>query len=71
MKYIEPSPPGAIRPRNSAPASKLHISMPALCADAAGVLSACGAPLALGVGAIAVAASGLGHGAGVHVPTSW
>src|SRR6266851_5689756 len=64
MKYIEPSLPVAIRPRNSAPASKLHIRIPALsAADAAPVLSARGTPfLTTGVD--------IGHGDAVHVPTS-
>ena len=62
MKYIEPSRPVAIRPRNSAPASKLHIRTPALSADATGVLAAFGAPLTTGVE--------IGHGDAVHVATS-
>ena len=70
MKYIEPSTPVAIRPRNSAPASKLHIRTPALsAADAAVlVLAAFGAPLTTGVGVIV--AIGVGQGTAVHVATS-
>jgi hypothetical protein len=68
MKYIEPSPPVAIRPRNPAPASKLHIRTPALSADAVVVLCAFGVPLAFGV-AVTVA-TGVGQGEAVQVPTS-
>src|SRR5271169_1335023 len=42
MKNIEPSAPAAIFPRNSAPASKVHISTPALRDDGAAVLEAAG-----------------------------
>src|SRR5271168_5350118 len=54
MKKIEPSEPVAIFPHNSAPASKVHISTPALrdvCAavlEAAGIASA--VAVAVGVG---------------------
>ena len=59
MKYIEPSAPVAIRPRNSAPGSKVHIRTPALRADGAGVLEAAGSKPAFGV-AVGVG-SGVGH----------
>jgi hypothetical protein len=59
MKYIEPSSPVAIRPRNSAPGSKVHIRMPALRADGAGVPKAAGSKPPFGV-AVAVG-SGVGH----------
>src|SRR5271154_4710221 len=42
MKKIEPSEPVAIFPRNSAPASKVHISTPALRDVCAAVLEAAG-----------------------------
>src|SRR5271156_234131 len=62
MKKIEPSAPAAIFPRNSAPASKVHISTPALrddC-DCAAVLEAAGTAPAVGE------AAGVGEGGAVH-----
>jgi len=59
MKYIEPSAPAAIRPRNSAPGSKVHIRTPALRADRAGVPEAAGSKPPFGV-AVAVGRGG-GH----------
>src|SRR5271155_1879944 len=60
MKNIEPSAPAAIFPRNSAPASKVHISTPALrddC-DCAAVLEAAGLASAV---AVAVGVGGAEH----------
>jgi hypothetical protein len=76
MKYIEPSAPVAIRPRNCEPASKVHIRTPALCADEADevdgavVLAACGAVLTLGVDVAVGVATGVGHRSVGHAPTS-
>ena len=60
MKNIEPSMPAAIRPRNSDPASKVHIRTPVLRPDAAGVLNDAGT--APGGDAVAV---GVADGVGV------
>jgi hypothetical protein len=65
MKNVEPSAPTAIRPRNSAPASKVHIRTPALCVDAAGVLDAAGfMPAAAVEVAVAVGVGGSGAHSG-------
>src|SRR5271156_60134 len=81
MKNIEPSVPPAIRPRNSDPGSKVHIRMPALRADRAGVLDAAGSSNASVVGvavgvAVAVGASGTQSGqvstsTYTPTPTNW
>src|SRR5271166_322152 len=60
MKNIEPSAPAAIFPRNSAPASKVHISTPALRDVCAAVLEAAGIASAVAV------AVGVGEGGAVH-----
>ncbi len=60
MKNVEPSAPAAIFPRNSAPASKVHISTPALRDDCAAVLEAAGIASAVAV------AVGVGEGGAVH-----
>ena len=70
MKNIEPSAPTAIRPRNSAPGSKVHIRTPALRVDGSGVLEAAGsnAPFAAAGEAVAVAVgNGGAHGGQVVV----
>src|ERR1700735_3304536 len=59
MKNSEPSAPAAIFPRNSAPASKVHISTPALRDDDAAVLEAAG------IASVVAVAVGVGEG-GVH-----
>src|SRR5271155_3389041 len=60
MKNIEPSAPTAIFPRNSAPASKVHISTPALRDDGAAVFEA----VEVAPGAASAVAVGVGTGAG-------
>src|ERR1035437_9227152 len=66
IKYIEPLAPVAIRPRNSAPGSKVHIRTPALRADGAGVPEAAGAKAPFGV----VIAAGVGSHSGQVPPSS-
>jgi len=73
MKKIEPSAPAAIFPRNSAAASKVHISTPALRDDCAAVLDAAGiasaVAVAVGVGEGAVHAGQLSTQSSIPTPT--
>src|SRR5271163_3366845 len=77
MKKIEPSAPAAIFPRNSAPASKVHISTPALrdvCAaalEAAGIASAVAVAVGVGEGAVHAGQLSTQSSTPTPTPTNW